>query len=92
VRMAVGARQGDIMQQFLIEAVLVCLAGGILGVLLAGGIGMVVTELAPNFKMVYSTTSIIVAFGCSTLIGLIFGFMPARNAARLDPVEALARE
>ena len=92
VRMAVGARQGDIMQQFLIEAVLVCLAGGILGVLLARGIGMVVTELAPNFKMVYSTTSIIVAFGCSTLIGLIFGFMPARNAARLDPVEALARE
>ncbi len=92
VRMAVGARQGDIMQQFLIEAVLVCLAGGILGVVLARGIGLVVTEAVPTFKMVYSTTSIIAAFGCSTLIGLIFGFMPARNAARLDPVEALARE
>jgi len=92
VRMAVGARQGDIMQQFLIEAVLVCLAGGILGVLLARAVGLIVTEFAPNFKMMYSTTSIIAAFGCSTLIGLIFGFMPARNAARLDPVEALARE
>lgn len=92
VRMAVGARQGDIMQQFLIEAVLVCLAGGILGVVLARVVGLVVTEVAPNFKMLYSTTSIIAAFGCSTLIGLIFGFMPARNAARLDPVEALARE
>jgi macrolide transport system ATP-binding/permease protein len=92
VRMAVGARQSDIMQQFLIEAVLVCLAGGILGVLLARGIGLVVTEFAPNFKMMYSTASIIAAFGCSTLIGLIFGFMPARNAARLDPVDALARE
>ena len=53
---------------------------------------VVVTEAVPTFKMVYSTTSIIAAFGCSTLIGLIFGFMPARNAARLDPVEALARE
>lgn len=92
VRMAVGARQGDIMQQFLIEAVLVCLAGGILGVVVARGVGLIVTEFAPNFKMVYSTASIIAAFGCSTLIGLIFGFMPARNAARLDPVEALARE
>ncbi|GAB2903151.1 MacB family efflux pump subunit [Uliginosibacterium flavum] len=92
VRMAVGARQSDIMQQFLIEAVLVCLAGGVLGVLLARGIGLLVTQIAPSFLMVYSTTSILAAFGCSTLIGLIFGFMPARNAARLDPIDALARE
>ncbi|MBS1210505.1 MAG: macrolide transporter permease/ATP-binding protein MacB [Proteobacteria bacterium] len=92
VRMAVGARQSDIMQQFLIEAVLVCLAGGVLGVLLARGIGLIVTHFAPSFQMIYSTTAILAAFGCSTLIGLIFGFMPARNAARLDPVDALARE
>ncbi|MDP5239603.1 MacB family efflux pump subunit [Uliginosibacterium sp. 31-16] len=92
VRMAVGARQGDIMQQFLIEAVLVCLAGGVLGVLLARGVGLVVTEFAPSFQMIYSTAAIAAAFACSTLIGLIFGFMPARNAARLDPVDALARE
>ncbi|NSL55728.1 MacB family efflux pump subunit [Uliginosibacterium aquaticum] len=92
VRMAVGARQGDIMQQFLIEAVLVCLAGGVLGVLLARLVGVLVSQFAPDFQMLYSTAAIIAAFGCSTLIGLIFGFMPARNAARLDPVDALARE
>ena len=78
--------------KFLIEAVLVCLAGGLLGVALARGIGFVVTEIAPSFQMIYSSAAIAAAFGCSTLIGLIFGFMPARNAARLDPVDALARE
>ncbi len=92
VRMAVGARQGDILQQFLIEAVLVCLAGGVLGVLLARGVGLIVSQLAPSFEMIYSSAAIAAAFACSTLIGLIFGFMPARNAARLDPVDALARE
>ena len=92
VRMAVGARQGDILRQFLIEAVLVCLLGGILGILLALGIGQIFDRVAGgNFSMVYSTTSIVMAFGVSSLIGVVFGFLPARNAARLDPVEALAR-
>jgi macrolide transport system ATP-binding/permease protein len=92
VRMAVGARQSDIMQQFLIEAVLVCLAGGLLGVLLALSFGLLLSYLISNFTMVYSTTSIITAFTCSTLIGVVFGFLPARNAAQLNPVDALARE
>ncbi|WP_050476028.1 MacB family efflux pump subunit [Herbaspirillum rhizosphaerae] len=92
VRMAVGARQSDIMQQFLIEAVLVCLAGGLLGVLLALSFGALFASFSKNFTMVYSTTSIVSAFACSTLIGVIFGFLPARNAARLDPVDALSRE
>lgn len=93
VRMAVGARQSDILQQFLIEAVLVCILGGILGVLLALGLGQLVNKLLNgSFQMSYSTTSMVVAFICSTLIGIIFGFLPARNAARLDPVAALARE
>jgi macrolide transport system ATP-binding/permease protein len=92
VRMAVGARQSDILQQFLIEAVLVCLIGGLLGVLLAIAIGSVFSQVGGNFTVVYSITSMVVAFACSTLIGVIFGFLPARNAARLDPVEALARE
>ncbi len=91
VRMAVGARQGDILQQFLIEAVLVCLLGGILGVSLALGIGVLIEQVGGGFKMVYSTTSILTAFGVSSLIGVVFGFLPARNAARLDPVEALVR-
>lgn len=92
VRMAVGARQGDIMQQFLIEAVLVCLAGGLMGVLLAMGFGALFSHFVNNFNMIYSSASIISAFACSTLIGVIFGFLPARNAARLNPVDALARE
>ncbi|OWY36490.1 MacB family efflux pump subunit [Herbaspirillum aquaticum] len=92
VRMAVGARQSDIMQQFLIEAVLVCLAGGLLGVLLALSFGAVFAHFVSSFRLIYSTASIVSAFACSTLIGVVFGFLPARNAARLNPVDALARE
>ncbi|NNG74885.1 MacB family efflux pump subunit [Acinetobacter sp. ANC 4277] len=93
VRMAVGARQSDILQQFLIEAVLVCILGGILGVLLSLGIGQLIGHFAGDtFQMAYSTTSIIAAFVCSSMIGIIFGFIPARNAAQLNPVDALSRE
>jgi macrolide transport system ATP-binding/permease protein len=96
VRMAVGARQGDILQQFLIEAVLVCLVGGALGVLLAMGVAAiasaVIASMVENFSMSVSAGSMAAAFGFSTLIGIAFGFLPARNAARLDPVDALARE
>ena len=92
VRMAVGARQGDIQQQFLIEAVLVCLIGGVLGILLALALGVAVDSAGIDFKLVYSTSSMVAAFACSTLIGVAFGFWPARNAARLNPVDALARE
>ncbi|QWT39553.1 MacB family efflux pump subunit [Dickeya dadantii] len=91
VRMAVGARTGDIMQQFLIEAVLVCLCGGVLGVmlsLLAGAIASRVSSVA----FLYSATSMVAAFLCSSLIGVIFGFFPARRAAQLQPIQALERE
>ncbi|WP_313402004.1 MacB family efflux pump subunit [Stenotrophomonas sp.] len=92
VRMAVGARQSDIRQQFLIEAVLVCLLGGVLGIALALSIGWAFQTFGASFTLMFSTGSIIAAFACSTLIGVAFGFLPARNAAQLDPVEALARE
>ncbi|MBK5074441.1 MacB family efflux pump subunit [Budviciaceae bacterium CWB-B4] len=92
VRMAVGARSSDIMQQFLIEAILVCLLGGALGVGLALGIGVIFDQLVSSFSMVYSITSIVAAFVCSTMIGMIFGFFPARRAARMDPINALERE
>ncbi|MGL4207297.1 MAG: MacB family efflux pump subunit [Aeromonadaceae bacterium] len=92
IRMAVGARQSDIMQQFLIEAVLVCLLGGGLGVLLSFGIGALFSYFVQAISMLFSSTSILVAVFCSSLIGILFGFLPARNAARLDPIEALARE
>ncbi len=90
VRMAVGARRSDIMQQFLIEAVLVCLMGGAAGVGLALGIAWAFQS--DSVRMAISGWSIAAAFGCSTAIGVAFGFLPARHAARLDPVEALARE
>lgn len=93
VRMAVGARQSDIMQQFLIEAVLVCILGGLIGIGLAFAIGELINRVGgDDFQVIYSPTSIIAAFICSTLIGVVFGFLPARNAAKLDPVEALSRD
>ena len=93
VRMAVGARQGDILQQFLIEAILVCILGGVLGIALAFAIGSAINQLAGgSFQVIYSPTSIAAAVICSTLIGVVFGFIPAKNAAKLNPVEALSRE
>ncbi len=92
VRMAVGARQGDIMQQFLIEAVLVCMIGGALGVALALSFGAIFPLFNSSFALDYSMASIIMAFACSTAIGVGFGFLPARSASKLDPIEALARE
>lgn len=92
VRMAVGARSSDIMQQFLIEAVLVCLLGGMLGITLSLGIGVVFDYFVSDFSMIYSSASIITAFACSTLIGVVFGFFPARRAAQMDPIHALERE
>ena len=93
VRMAVGARQSDILQQFLIEAVLVCLLGGLLGIALALGLGLLFEQIgAGAFRMRFSSTSIVAAFASSTLIGVIFGFLPARSAAKLNPVDALARQ
>jgi len=92
IRMAVGARQTDIMQQFLIEAVLVCMIGGTIGILLSFGVGAVFSYFVSAISMQFSILSIVLAFACSTVIGVLFGFLPARNAARLDPIEALARE
>ena len=92
VRMAVGARQADIRQQFLIEAVLVCLLGGVLGIGLSLLVGWGFDKSGSSFTLVYSTLSMVAAFACSTLIGVIFGFLPANNAAKLNPIDALARE
>ncbi|AOK38789.1 MacB family efflux pump subunit [Burkholderia cenocepacia] len=92
IRMAVGARQSDILQQFLVEAVLVCLLGGTVGIALSFGLGALFSMFVAQWKMVFSAGAIVTAFVCSTLTGVIFGFMPARNASRLDPIDALARD
>ncbi|OOF39023.1 macrolide ABC transporter permease/ATP-binding protein MacB [Rodentibacter rarus] len=92
VRMAIGARQTNILQQFLIEAVLICLIGGITGILLSGLIGLLFNLFMTDFTMAFSTASIITAVLFSTLIGVVFGYMPAKRAAQLNPITALARE
>jgi macrolide transport system ATP-binding/permease protein len=93
VRMATGARQRDIMMQFLAEAIVVSLVGGVLGVALGFGSGKLL-ESAPgvDINIVFNSTPAIIAFTCAAATGLIFGFAPARKAAKLDPVVALSNE
>ena len=90
IRMANGARMRNIMQQFLIEAIVVSALGGMIGVFF----GLVVTGIVGHFgvAVVYSVWPVALAFGCSFLTGLVFGYLPAKKAAKLDPVVALASE
>lgn len=92
LRMAIGAKQGNIMEQFLIEAVLICIIGGVLGIVVSYLIGVVFDMLVTNFAMSYSAGSMLLALVCSSAIGIVFGFVPARNASRLNPIDALSRE
>ncbi|ENE2728443.1 TPA: MacB family efflux pump subunit [Stenotrophomonas maltophilia] len=92
VRLAVGARQGDILRQFLIEAVLICLFGGVLGVLSALGVGALSSLLSLGVPFLFTPGPVLAALACSSAIGLGFGYFPARNAAQLDPIQALAAE
>ncbi|UBM26895.1 MacB family efflux pump subunit [Pseudomonas sp. p1(2021b)] len=87
IRMATGARQRDILRQFLSEAVMLSMVGGVTGILLAlciGG-GLMLAGIAVAFSL----PAILGAFACAAITGVVFGFMPARKAARLDPVKAL---
>ncbi|MFC3116746.1 MacB family efflux pump subunit [Cellvibrio fontiphilus] len=90
VRMATGARTRNIMQQFLIEALVVSALGGVIGVAIGLGAAMLIAKLGT--PVAYSLTPVILAFSCAFLTGLLFGYLPARKAARLDPVTALATE
>ena len=92
VRMAIGARRSNILQQFLVEAVLLCLLGGLLGILLSFGIAALFNRVVTEFAMSFSTFSIVGAVLCSTSIGVLFGYMPAKNAAKLNPIDALAHD
>ena len=92
IRMAIGAQQADILLQFLIEAILICLVGGFMGVALSMIIGFCFNTFSEDFGMIFSTASIVLALVCSTAIGIIFGYMPAKNASNLNPIDALASE
>jgi len=91
IRMATGARTGNIMQQFLIEALVVSLIGGALGVILGLGSAWLVEHFSGK-PVAYTLFPVVLAFGSAFGIGLIFGFLPARKAAYLDPVVALQSE
>ena len=90
VRMATGARMRDILQQFLAEALAVSALGGAIGV--AGGLGAAAAIQALGTPIVFSVFPVVLAFSCAFATGLVFGYMPARKAAGLDPVVALASE
>ena len=90
IRMATGARQADILRQFLVEAMLLTGIGGAVGV--GGGLLIGLGLKALGIPMAFSPLAVAMAFGCAVATGMIFGFMPARQAARLDPVRALAGE
>jgi macrolide transport system ATP-binding/permease protein len=91
IRMAIGARGFDVLFQFLTEAVMVCFIGGLAGVLL-GFIGGWSTSAIAGWRVIFTISPILVAFTCAFLTGIIFGYLPARKAAQLDPIEALARD
>jgi macrolide transport system ATP-binding/permease protein len=90
IRMATGARTKNIMLQFITEAVVVCAIGGILGVIGGFATGWIVSRLGT--PVLFSWMPVALAFGCAFLTGLVFGYMPARKAASLDPVVALAAD
>lgn len=90
-RLAIGARESDILTQFLIEAIVLSLVGGIIGVVL-GIIGNQIIYKVTDFYIPTAVNSILIGFGFSVLVGVIFGYFPARKAARLNPIDALRYE
>ena len=91
VRRAIGARQRDVVRQFLIETTIISLSGGVAGIILGVGLSVMIGALA-GWSTIVTTTSIVLAFGVSVAIGIVFGLYPAVRASRLDPVRALHYE
>ena len=91
VRKALGATKSNILLQFLIEAVVLCLLGGLVGVIIGAG-GAIALSKFGSFTTQVSTDSIILAFVFSAVVGVVFGVWPARRAATLDPITALRYE
>ncbi|NDJ26590.1 macrolide ABC transporter permease/ATP-binding protein MacB [Campylobacter sp. MIT 12-8780] len=92
IRMAIGARKEDILMQFLIEAIMICCLGAVLGILLSFAVVQAFNILSPDFKMIVSISSVFLGLLSSVFIGVVFGFFPAKNAANLNPINALSKE
>ncbi|MCU1754742.1 MacB family efflux pump subunit [Pseudomonas helleri] len=92
IRMAVGARQRDIRRQFLTEAIIVCLVGSLVGIVLSFALGWGLSLFTRQWRMIFSMQTLLIAVSCAVIVGLLSGWLPARNAARLDPAQALTRE
>ena len=92
IAMAIGAKESNILQQFLIEAILLCSLGGFIGILLALALGYGFNSISSDFTMKFTTAPFVIAFVVSSAIGIIFGYLPARNASKLNPIDALAQE
>jgi putative ABC transport system permease protein len=91
LRMALGARRRDILIQFLIESIVLCLLGGAIGMTLGVGGAFLIAKLA-HWPPLVSWWTVLVAFAFSAMVGVLFGILPANKAARLDPIEALRRD
>jgi putative ABC transport system permease protein len=91
IRLAIGALERQVLTQFLVEAVTLSLFGGLIGILLGLGLALLATSTL-QVPFILNPTIIAVAFGFSALVGVIFGYFPARRAAHLDPIEALRHE
>ena len=92
IRVATGARQRDILIQFLTEAVVITCVGGVIGLGVGAGIAWLGAMAIPDVRAAFTIMPMAAAFGCATVIGIVFGFAPARNAARLNPVAALSSD
>jgi macrolide transport system ATP-binding/permease protein len=91
IRMAIGARGFDVLFQFLTEAVVVCFIGGIAGVVAGFGGGLATSAIA-GWRVIFTAAPVAIAFACAFLTGIVFGYLPARKASQLNPIEALARD
>jgi len=91
IRLAIGALEGQVLKQFLVEAVVLSVFGGLIGILLGLGLAWLTTSRL-KVPFLVDPTVVLIAFGFSALVGVIFGYFPARRAARLDPIEALRHE
>jgi putative ABC transport system permease protein len=91
IRRAIGARRADIVRQFLMESILISVGGGLIGIAFGYFLSWLIARAA-DWKTIVTTSSIVIAFGVSVVVGVVFGIYPAMKASRIDPIEALRYE